>query len=286
MLRSPLFSRARLKGLLAGTGGGSRQFKIDLFTLDFSISAITQLGLYNRGELVFCLLKIIWVNLAFKRCQWAFKIPAWGFMLILTVTNYGSAMQAALPYLLDAPRARWENIFGRLTSFICLRKNHLLWPWRKSHRPFCEASLRLCCTVPVWWWEALDLSRIAQPLSGPSVHCNELRRGRLWIAEVVSAFYQNRPGFCAVFPKRSMKSVCCVNTRQHWWSSANSTELWLMPTISWLKPFKTQAENDFCTSACTCMKIEAFNWRFMRTQMWGDGILRWKNVGRYHVCQL
>lgn len=55
-------------------------------------------------------------------------------MLILTVTNYGSAMQTAIPYLLCVPGARWENIFGRLTPFICLRKNHLLWPWRKSHR--------------------------------------------------------------------------------------------------------------------------------------------------------
>lgn len=42
--------------------------------------------------------------------------------------------------------------------------------------PFCEASLRLCCAAPVCWWEALDLSRIAQPLSGPWVHCYELRR--------------------------------------------------------------------------------------------------------------
>lgn len=161
-------------------------------------------------------------------------------------------------------RAQDEKIFSegsrRLSVSGRKKKEHSLWPWRKSHRPFCEASLRLCCTVPGWRWEALDLSRIAQPLSGPSVHCYELRRGRLWIAEVVSAFYQNRPGFCAAFPKRSMKSVCCFNTREPWWSGANSTQLWLMPAISWLKPFKTRPENEFCTSACTCMKIEAFKW--------------------------
>lgn len=84
---------------------------------------------------------------------------------------------------------------------------------RKVTGPFCEAAPRLYCAVPVWWWwEALDLSRIARAPSGPPVHRYELRRGRLWIAGVVSAFYQNWPGFCAVFPKRSVKSVCCSNT--------------------------------------------------------------------------
>lgn len=43
--------------------------------------------------------------------------------------------------------------------------------------------VRLLPVFAVWslvrWWEALDLSQIAQAPSGLLVHCCELRRGRL-----------------------------------------------------------------------------------------------------------
>lgn len=103
------------------------------------------------------------------------------------------------------------------TIYLSQEKPFALTLKEKSPVPF-VGLLFVCCTVPVWWWEALDLSRIAQPPSGAPVHRYELRRGRLWIAEVISAFYQNWRGFCAVFPKRSMKSVCCSNTWEQWWN--------------------------------------------------------------------
>ncbi len=105
-------------------------------------------------------------------------------------------MQTAVLNLLNALHTRWEHLFGRLTYFICLSENQLLWPWRKNHWSLYKASPCLCCMVPVRWWEALDLSQIAQPPppSGLPVHCCELRRGRLWIAKVVPAFYRNDRG--------------------------------------------------------------------------------------------
>lgn len=88
-------------------------------------------------------------------------------------------------------------------------KKKMVWPWRKSHWSLCKASPCLCCMVLLQWWEELDLSQITQPPSGLPVHCCQLRRGRLWIAEVVPAFYQNYSKFRAVFPKHNMKSVSC-----------------------------------------------------------------------------
>lgn len=91
-----------------------------------------------------------------------------------------------------------RSILGTLTCFICFSSYQLLWPWGKSHWSLCKARLPLCCIVPTLWWEALDLSQIAQPTPhththpmGLPVHFCELRRGRLWIAEVVPAFYRN-----------------------------------------------------------------------------------------------
>lgn len=136
-------------------------------------------------------------------------------------------------------RVRDEKIFSEGSHRLSVSGKTICFDLEeKVTSPFCEASLRLCSTVPVWWWEALDLSRIAQPPLGPPVHCYVLRRGRLWIAEVVSAFYQNRLGFCAIFPKRGMKSVCCSNTQEQWWNSAKAIEFRLMFSI--LRHFRTK----------------------------------------------
>lgn len=56
-----------------------------------------------------------------------------------------------------------RSILGTLTCFICFSSYQLLWPWGKSHWSLCKARLPLCCIVPTLWWEALDLSQIAQP---------------------------------------------------------------------------------------------------------------------------
>lgn len=127
-------------------------------------------------------------------------------------------MQTTISYFFYALHTRWENIFGRLGQFICLskKKKKLVWPWRKSHWSLCKASPCLCCIVLLQWWEELDLSQITQPPSGLPVHCCQLRRGRLWIAEVVPAFYQNYSKFRAVFPKHNMKSVAVIVVRQLW----------------------------------------------------------------------
>ncbi len=118
--------------------------------------------------------------------------------------------------VLNTLHKRWENILGRLTHFISLTENQLLWPWRKSRWSLCKASSLSCCMVPVQLWEALDLSQIAQPPWGLAAHCCELRRGRLWIAKVVPAFYRNDQRF------RNYSSNSCSEQRLGTFSNANT----------------------------------------------------------------
>lgn len=93
-----------------------------------------------------------------------------------------------------------RSILGTLTCFICFSSYQLLWPWGKSHWSLCKARLPLCCIGLMLPTTALGSIR---PISdctdhpththpmGLPVHFCELRRGRLWIAEVVPAFYRN-----------------------------------------------------------------------------------------------
>lgn len=126
----------------------------------FSISAIqnTEIGsLYKRGELYFCLWKIIWVNLAFKRCQWV----VFFFFFLNTRMRFHANLNCDKLWIsyagsnpISPPRTAWEmrKYFGQAhTVYLSQEKNHLLWPWReKVTSPFCEASPRLRCAVPVW----------------------------------------------------------------------------------------------------------------------------------------
>lgn len=137
---------------------------------------------------------IMEANVALKRCQWAFS--AWGLKANLKCDKlrigYADCSSKSPECAADKMR---EYFWEAHIIYLPQRKPISLTLKRKSLVPFVRLLPGLCCLVPVQWWEALDLSQIAQLLPGMPVCGCELRKGRLWIAEVVPAFYQNDPRF-------------------------------------------------------------------------------------------